>query len=58
MNPPSQSLEKHELVAAGDCAEESLKSKPTTLKRFVDKVGLDASALIMMFKSDLNPSFF
>ena len=50
MNPPSQSLGKQELVAAGDWAEESLKPKPTTLKRFMDKVGLDASALIMMFK--------
>ncbi len=58
MNPPGQSLEKQELVAAGDCAEESLKPKPTILKRFMDKVGLDASALLIMFKSDLNPSSF
>ncbi|KAB5515666.1 hypothetical protein GE09DRAFT_979456 [Coniochaeta sp. 2T2.1] len=56
MNPPSQSPEKQDLVAAGDCAEESLKPKPTTLKRFMDKVGLDASALIIMFKGSIPPT--
>ncbi|EXA29620.1 hypothetical protein FOVG_18912 [Fusarium oxysporum f. sp. pisi HDV247] len=50
--PPSQSPEKQEPAVAGDNAEEGPKPKPTRLKRFMDKIGLDAPTLILMFKSD------
>ncbi|KAH8694352.1 hypothetical protein BGZ61DRAFT_493928 [Ilyonectria robusta] len=53
--PPSQSPEKQEPAAAGENAEEGPKPKPTTLKRFMDKVGLDAPTLILMFKGSIPP---
>ncbi|KAH7109407.1 hypothetical protein B0J13DRAFT_579029 [Dactylonectria estremocensis] len=53
--PPSQSPEKQEPATAGDNAEEGPKPKPTTLKRFMDKVGLDAPTLILMFKGSIPP---
>ncbi|EXK77930.1 hypothetical protein FOQG_17379 [Fusarium oxysporum f. sp. raphani 54005] len=53
--PPSQSPEKQEPAVAGDNAEEGPKPKPTRLKRFMDKIGLDAPTLILMFKGSIPP---
>lgn len=60
MDPPSQSPETQEPAAVGDDVEERPQPgpKPTTLKRFMGKVGLDAPTLVLMFKSDIHPPFF
>lgn len=58
MDPSRQSLEMQESVALGDDVEGTSQPEPklTTLKRFISKVRLDASTLILMFKS-VNTSF-
>jgi hypothetical protein len=50
----SQAPEKQEPAAAENDAEELPKPKPTTLKRLVDKVGLNAATLVLMFKPEAN----
>ncbi|KAL6409997.1 hypothetical protein AUP68_06405 [Ilyonectria robusta] len=57
MDPPSQSPETQEPAAVGDDVEERPRPepKPTTLKRFMGKVGLDAPTLILMFKGSIPP---
>ncbi|PNY26824.1 Uncharacterized protein TCAP_03239 [Tolypocladium capitatum] len=52
---PSQSQEQQEPAAAGDDAEERPKPKPTTLKRFMGNVGMDAPTLVLMFKGSIPP---
>ncbi|SPO06922.1 uncharacterized protein DNG_09616 [Cephalotrichum gorgonifer] len=46
--PLRQSPKKQEPASAGDDTEERPKQKPSTLKRFMDKVGLDAPTLILI----------
>ncbi|EEU33768.1 uncharacterized protein NECHADRAFT_98339 [Fusarium vanettenii 77-13-4] len=52
---PSQAPEKQEPAAAENDAEELPKPKPTTLKRLMDKVGLNAATLVLMFKGSIPP---
>ncbi|CAI6080444.1 unnamed protein product [Clonostachys chloroleuca] len=57
MDPSRQSLEMQESVALGDDVEGTSQPEPklTTLKRFISKVRLDASTLILMFKGSIPP---
>ncbi|WAO97085.1 ArAE-2-N domain-containing protein [Fusarium falciforme] len=52
---PSQAPEKQEPATAENDAEELPKPKPTTLKRRMDKVGLNAATLVLMFKGSIPP---
>jgi hypothetical protein len=59
MEPLSQSPETQE-PAVSDAVEVRPRPEPklAILKRFMGKVGLDASTLILMFKSDINLPYF
>ncbi|KAF5716280.1 major facilitator superfamily transporter [Fusarium mundagurra] len=52
---PSQALETQEPATVDDDAEELPKSKHTTLQCLMDKVGLSATTLVLMFKGSIPP---
>lgn len=54
----SKAPEEQEFAALNDDAEVHPKPKPTILKCLMDKVGLNAATLGLMFKSEINPHSF